>query len=139
MNCIRYLLAIGVLAFMGYAQAADWGQDKIDEIINNVQDIWNTVTGNVKDTAADLKRQLTLLQQQGDTLKETAIDTLGFLQHRRETFRGLRQRRHGAVRRRLGVLGFPHGPGDIRPRHGGSEAQVPANRATGARRRGAPR
>ncbi len=86
MNCIRYLLAICVLAFMGHAQAADWGQDKIDTIIGNVQDIWDTVTGNVKDTAADLKRQLTSLQQQGDTLKETVADILGFLQHRRKPF-----------------------------------------------------
>jgi hypothetical protein len=85
MNYTRHLLAIFLLAFAVEAKAG-WLDDTVDEVINKVRDVWSTVTGDVKDTAADLKRQLALLQQQGDTVKETASDALGFLQHRRTPF-----------------------------------------------------
>jgi hypothetical protein len=85
MNAIRHLLAIGLLAFAVQAQA-NWVDDTVDEVIDKVRAIWTTVTGDVKDTAADLKRQLTALEQQGDTLKETVTDVLGLLQHRRKPF-----------------------------------------------------
>jgi hypothetical protein len=42
--------------------------------------------GDVKDTAADLKRQLTSLTEKGQTLKDTVDDVLEFLRHRRTPF-----------------------------------------------------
>ncbi|MGH9807390.1 MAG: hypothetical protein ACRD9W_09025, partial [Terriglobia bacterium] len=85
MKYTRYLLAICLLAFAAQAKA-DWLSSDITDIINNVKAIYDEVTGNVKDTAQDLKRQLTSLQQQGDTVKETVDDALGLLQHRRTPF-----------------------------------------------------
>jgi hypothetical protein len=85
MHYARYVLAIVLLALSTQANAG-WLDETVDEVINKVRDVWNTVTGDVKDTAADLKRQLALLQQQGDTVKETASDVLGHLQHRRTPF-----------------------------------------------------
>jgi len=85
MKYTRYFLVMCLLAFAAQAKA-DWVSSDITDIINNVKAIYYEVTGNVKDTAQDLKRQLTLLQQQGDTVKETVDDALELLQHRRTPF-----------------------------------------------------
>jgi hypothetical protein len=79
MRCARYLLAVGLLAFAVQARAYS-----VDDIYNDVIDIWNTVTGDVKDTAQELKQQLTGLKDKGETARETVQDMLDFLQHRRQ-------------------------------------------------------
>jgi hypothetical protein len=86
MKYTRYLLAIGLLAFAVQAKADGWVQDQIDEIVSKVRSMFTTVTGDVKDTAQDFKRQLTSLQQRGDTIKETVEDGLDLLHHRRTPF-----------------------------------------------------
>jgi len=85
MNYTRYLLALGLLAFAAQARA-DWAGSDITDIINNVKTILAEVMGDVKDTAADLKRQLTSFNQRGDTAKETVEDAMDFLQARRQPF-----------------------------------------------------
>ena len=85
MKCVRYLLAIGLLAFAVQAKAG-WLDDTVDEVINKVRDVWHIVTGDVKDTAQDLKRQLTSLTQKGDTVKESVEDALDLITHRRTPF-----------------------------------------------------
>ncbi|HTR58718.1 MAG TPA: hypothetical protein VMM27_11130 [Casimicrobiaceae bacterium] len=85
MKKTRYLLAIGLLAFAVQARA-DWIGSDITDIINNVKTILAEVMGDVKDTAQDLKRQLTSLQQKGDTVKETVEDALDLIAHRRTPF-----------------------------------------------------
>jgi hypothetical protein len=85
MKFARYLLALCLLAFSLQAKA-DWVSTDITNVVNYVTDMWNVVMGDVKDTAQDLRRQLTQLQQQGDTVKETVDDTLDLLQHRRQPF-----------------------------------------------------
>ena len=88
MNYTRYLLAIGLLAFSVQARAftVDDIYDDVTETIRKVRDVWNTVMGDVKDTAADLKRQLSSFNQRGDTAKETVEDAMDFLQARRQVF-----------------------------------------------------
>jgi hypothetical protein len=86
MKYTRYLLAIGLLAFAVQAKAG-WVDETVQEVLDKVRDVWNTVTTDVKDTAQDFKRQLTSLQQKGDTIKETVEDALDMLQHRRTPFR----------------------------------------------------
>jgi hypothetical protein len=86
MKYMRYALAISLLAFAVQVEAADWVADDINDILTKVRSMFTTISGDVKDTAADLKRQLTSLQQQGDTMKETVDDILEFLQHRRGPF-----------------------------------------------------
>jgi hypothetical protein len=83
MKYTRYLLAIGLLAFAVQANAEGWVQLQIDEIVDKVRSMFTTIAGDVKDTAQDFKRQLTSLQQRGDTIKETVEDGLDLLQHRR--------------------------------------------------------
>jgi hypothetical protein len=85
MKSTRYLLAIGLLAFAVQARA-DWAGTDIDDILAKVRSMFTTVTGDVKDTAQDFKRQLTSLLQRGATLKETVEDDLDLLQHRRTPF-----------------------------------------------------
>jgi hypothetical protein len=85
MKYTRYVLAIALLAFAVQARAG-WIDDTVQEVIDKVRDVWNTVMGDVKDTAADLKRQLTSLQQKGDTVKENVEDILDLIQHRRTPF-----------------------------------------------------
>jgi hypothetical protein len=80
MKYARYLLAVSLLAFTVQARASF----TVDDIYNNVIDIWNTVTGDVKDTAQELKQQLTALKDKGQTARETVQDILDFLQHRRQ-------------------------------------------------------
>jgi hypothetical protein len=80
MKYARYLLAIGLLAFALQARAAY----SVDDIYNDVIDIWNTVTGDVKETAQDLREQITALKDKGQTARETVQDMLDFLQHRRQ-------------------------------------------------------
>ncbi len=87
MKYMRYVLAMGLLSFAVQAGAATgWLDDDINDILTKVRSMFTTISGDVKDTAADLKRQLTSLQQKGDTVKETAEDVLDLLQHRRTPF-----------------------------------------------------
>ena len=83
MHRVRNVVAIGLLAFSVQGQAADWLGDDISEVVAKVRSIYTTVVGDVKDTAGDLKRQLTSLAANGQTLKDTVDDMLEFLRHRR--------------------------------------------------------
>ena len=85
MNFARSIAAMCLLAFAGQANA-DWLNTDITSIINNVQAIYDEVTGDAKDMSKDFKRQLTLLQRQGDTVKETVDDALGLMQRGRTPF-----------------------------------------------------
>jgi hypothetical protein len=82
---MRYFIAIALLAF-SLQEKADWVDNDITDIIDKVKAIYNEVTGDVKDTAHDLRRQLGSLQQNGDTVKETVDDALVLLQNRRTPF-----------------------------------------------------
>ncbi|MGE5090314.1 MAG: hypothetical protein ACM3QY_14395 [Candidatus Levyibacteriota bacterium] len=85
MKCARYLLAPCLLAISMQAKAG-WVDDQITTIMNNVQAVYDEVTGDVKDTAQDLKRQLVQFQQQGEMVRESVDDMLELLQHRQGPF-----------------------------------------------------
>ena len=85
MNYLRYLLAIGLLAFAVQARAG-WVDETVQEVLDKVRSMFTTITGDVKDTAQDLKRQLTSLTQKGDTVKESVEDALDLIAHRRTPF-----------------------------------------------------
>ena len=86
MQRVRNVVAVGLLAFAIPVQAADWLGDDINEVLSKVRSVYTTVVGDVKDTAQDLKRQLTSLAEKGQTLKDTVDDVLEFLRHRRTPF-----------------------------------------------------
>ena len=78
MQRARNVVAAALLAFAVPAQADEWIVDDINEVLSKVRSVYTTVVGDVKDTAADLKRQLTSLTEKGQTLKDTVDDVLEF-------------------------------------------------------------
>jgi hypothetical protein len=86
MNRTRYLVAVCLLAFSVQAKADGWLDDDINDILAKVRTMFTTITGDVKDTAQDLNRQLTSLTQKGATVKEHVEDALDLAAHRRTPF-----------------------------------------------------
>ena len=82
----RYLLAVALLAFAMQAKADGWVTDDINDILSKVRSMFTTVTGDVKDTATDFKRQLGSLTTKGGTVKEYVEDGLDLVTHRRTPF-----------------------------------------------------
>ena len=82
----RYLLAVVLLAFAMQAKADGWVTDDINDILSKVRSMFTTVTGDVKDTATDFKRQLGSLTTKGGTVKEYVEDGLDLVTHRRTPF-----------------------------------------------------
>lgn len=87
---MKPVLAACLCAFAMQANAA-WIDDEIEEIVNNVRTVRNTVQGNVATTANDLKRQLDDLKSKGVLITSSVEEILTWLQNRTgpfNTFKG---------------------------------------------------
>ncbi len=79
MKYVRYLVTIGLLAFAVQARGAD---HTVNDIYDDIVDIWNTVTGDVKMTAHEFSKQLNDLTAKGQTVRDTVQEALTLIQHR---------------------------------------------------------
>lgn len=81
MKCARYLLAMCLLVFSMQARADCSDSDSnICTVVNNVQTIWNEITGDVTKMATDLAYQVKQLHDQGAVLIDKVADSLQVLQ-----------------------------------------------------------
>ncbi|MGH8798664.1 MAG: hypothetical protein ACREX7_00350 [Casimicrobiaceae bacterium] len=80
---MRYLLTMCLLLFAAQARADGWLDDDISDMLSKVRSIYSEVTGDVKDAAQDLVRQL---QQRSVTMTETVDDLLTWSEQRRTPF-----------------------------------------------------
>lgn len=82
---MKRILTLCLCAFAMQAHA-EWGDNDITDIIENVKSIKSTVQGNVAITANDLKRQLDDLNANGVLIKSSVEEILVWLEHRRGPF-----------------------------------------------------
>lgn len=75
---------------------ADWGDNDITDIIDNVKNIKTTVQGNVATTANDLKRQLDDLKARGVHITASVEEILVWLDQRRDRFQAFKGNKCGA-------------------------------------------
>jgi hypothetical protein len=65
---------------------AEWADNDITDIIDNVKNVKSTVQGNVATTANDLKRQLDDLKARGVHIASSVEEILVWLNHRQDRF-----------------------------------------------------
>lgn len=85
---MRFLLVLCLLVLPSPAYAAVWDETTIGDIIDDVKAVKDKVlTGDIPETAEDLRRQLDELRANGALVKDVAPRILGLLQERRQPIR----------------------------------------------------
>jgi hypothetical protein len=75
---------------------AEWGDNDITDIIENVKNVKSTVQGNVATTANDLKRQLDDLKAHGVHITSSVEEILVWLERRQDRFDAFKGNKCGA-------------------------------------------
>jgi hypothetical protein len=87
---MRHAIAVVLCAAAVSANAGvfdSWTDDSISDITGNVTDVRDKVlNGNIPQSAADLRRQLTKLQERGHMLSTTVEELLVWLERRRTPY-----------------------------------------------------